>query len=112
MPTVLVECMAQNALEDPEEIARFYDRCSDLMRELLDGLAEAPDRPRPFPDIEDAIGGPGGGDGPGPRPPAAVPRHRGRDRVAAAADRLGPRRRLAPAPHRVRRVPALPLPGH
>jgi hypothetical protein len=58
MPTVLVECMAQNALEDPEEIARFYDRCSDLMRELLDGLAAAPDRPRPFPQIEDAIGWP------------------------------------------------------
>jgi len=40
------------------EIARFYDRCSALMRELLDGLAEAPDRPRPFPQIEDAIGWP------------------------------------------------------
>jgi hypothetical protein len=56
--TVLVECMAQNALEDPGEIARFYDRCSDLMRELLDGLAAAPDQPRPFPQIEDAIGWP------------------------------------------------------
>jgi hypothetical protein len=40
------------------EIARFYDRCSDLMRELLDGLAQAPGRPRPFPHIEDAIGWP------------------------------------------------------
>jgi hypothetical protein len=48
----------QNALSDPDEIARFYDRCSDLMRELLDGLAEAPDQPRPFPRIEDAIGWP------------------------------------------------------
>jgi hypothetical protein len=38
------------------EIERFYDRCSDLMRELLDGLARAPDRPRPFPVIEDSIG--------------------------------------------------------
>ena len=47
-----------NAMEDPGEIARFYDRCSDLMRELLDGLADAPDRPRPFPEIEDAIGWP------------------------------------------------------
>jgi hypothetical protein len=28
------------------------------MRELLDGLAQAPDRPRPFPEIEDAIGWP------------------------------------------------------
>jgi hypothetical protein len=58
MPTVLVECLARNALEDPDEIARFYDRCSDLMRELLDGLAAAPDKPRPFPQIEDAIGWP------------------------------------------------------
>jgi hypothetical protein len=47
-----------NAMRDPDEIARFYDRCSDLMRELLDGLAAAPDRPRPFPEIEDAIGWP------------------------------------------------------
>ena len=43
---------------DAEEIARFYDRCSDLMRALLDGLAAAPDRPRPFPAIEDEIGWP------------------------------------------------------
>jgi len=28
------------------------------MRELLDGLCVAPDRPRPFPEIEDAIGWP------------------------------------------------------
>jgi len=45
-------------MDEPDEIARFYDRCSDLMRELLDGLAAAPDRPRPFPEIEDAIGWP------------------------------------------------------
>jgi hypothetical protein len=45
-------------MDDPDEIERFYDRCSDLMRELLDGLASAPDRPRPFPEIEDAIGWP------------------------------------------------------
>jgi uncharacterized RmlC-like cupin family protein len=45
-------------MSDPGEIARFHDRCSDLMRELLDGLAQAPDRPRPFPEIEDAIGWP------------------------------------------------------
>ena len=43
---------------EPGEIARFYDRCSDLMRELLDGLARAPDRARPFPEIEDSIGWP------------------------------------------------------
>ena len=48
----------QNAMRDPFEIALFYDRCSDLMRELLDALATAPDRPRPFPEIEDSIGWP------------------------------------------------------
>jgi hypothetical protein len=58
MAQILVECMERNAMSDPGEIARFYDRCSDLMRELLDGLAAAPDRPRPFPQIEDAIGWP------------------------------------------------------
>jgi hypothetical protein len=45
-------------MTDPGEIAAFCDRCSDLMRELLDGLAAAPDEPRPFPEIEDAIGWP------------------------------------------------------
>ena len=45
-------------MTEAAEIARFYDRCSDLMRELLDELAEAPDRPRTFPAIEDAIGWP------------------------------------------------------
>jgi hypothetical protein len=40
------------------EIARFHDRCSDLMRELLDELAAAPGRPRTFPEIEDSIGWP------------------------------------------------------
>jgi hypothetical protein len=47
-----------NALTAADEIARFYDRCSPLMRELLDGLAAAPGRPRPFPEIEDALGWP------------------------------------------------------
>jgi hypothetical protein len=47
-----------NAMIDPGEIGRFYDRGSDLMRELLDALAAAPDRPRTFPEIEDAIGWP------------------------------------------------------
>ena len=37
------------------EIARFHDRCSELMRELLDGLAKAPDRARTFPEIEDTL---------------------------------------------------------
>jgi hypothetical protein len=54
----LAQHAAYNAMEDPGEIERFYDRCSALMRELLDGLALAPDRPRPFPEIEDAIGWP------------------------------------------------------
>jgi hypothetical protein len=52
------EYLAQNAMVEPSEVQRFYDRCSDFMRELLDGLASAPDRPRPFPEIEDAIGWP------------------------------------------------------
>ena len=47
-----------NAMEDDFEIARFYDRCSDLMRELLDALAEWPGRPRTLPEIEDSIGWP------------------------------------------------------
>jgi predicted nucleotidyltransferase len=46
------------AMSDAGEIARFYDRCSELMRALLDELAEAPDRPRTFPEIEDSIGWP------------------------------------------------------
>jgi hypothetical protein len=54
----LVQHAPQNAMEDAGEIARFHDRCSDLMRELLDALADAPDRPRPFPEIEDAMGWP------------------------------------------------------
>jgi hypothetical protein len=53
-----VEHSPGNAMTDLDEIARFHDRCSDLMRELLDALAAAPDRPRPFPAIEDAMGWP------------------------------------------------------
>ena len=56
--STLAEHAPHNAMGDPGEIAAFYDRCSDLMRELLDGLAQAPDRPRPFPEIEDEIGWP------------------------------------------------------
>ncbi|HEY6395843.1 MAG TPA: hypothetical protein VIX82_00165 [Solirubrobacteraceae bacterium] len=47
-----------NAMSDPGEIARFHDRCSDFMRELLEALASAPGQPRPFPEIEDSIGWP------------------------------------------------------
>jgi hypothetical protein len=53
-----VQHAAENAMVDPGEIARFHDRCSDLMRELLDALAAAPDQPRIFPDIEDCMGWP------------------------------------------------------
>src|SRR5579863_9424194 len=49
---------AHNAMTDLGEIARFHDRCSDLMRELLDVLAAAPDCPRTFPDIENELGWP------------------------------------------------------
>ena len=45
-------------MTDAGEIERFHDRCSDLMRELLGALAAAPDEPRPFPQIEDALGWP------------------------------------------------------
>lgn len=53
-----VEHAPHNAMRDPGEIARFHDRCSDLMRELLDALAAQPDHPRTFPEIEDALGWP------------------------------------------------------
>jgi hypothetical protein len=58
LPPALAEHAPQNAMTDAGEIAHFHDRCSDLMRELLDALGDAPDRPRPFPEIEDAMGWP------------------------------------------------------
>ena len=45
-------------MSEAGEIARFHDRCSDLMRELLDALADAPGQPRTFPQIEEALGWP------------------------------------------------------
>jgi hypothetical protein len=57
-PASAAEHAPHNAMTDPGDISRFHDRCSDLMRELLDALADAPDRPRSFPEIEDAIGWP------------------------------------------------------
>jgi hypothetical protein len=57
-PLGLAEHAAHNAMSDSDEIAYFHERCSDFMRELLNALADAPDRPRPFPQIEDAIGWP------------------------------------------------------
>ena len=40
------------------DIARFADRCSELMAALLDELARTPDSPRTFPEVEDALGWP------------------------------------------------------
>ena len=54
----LVEHAAHNAMDDPDEIERFHDRCSDFMRELLMALAAAPDQPRVFPEIEDELAWP------------------------------------------------------
>jgi hypothetical protein len=53
-----VQHAPHNAMTDADEIARFHDRSSDLMRALLAALAETPDRPRTFPQIEDSIGWP------------------------------------------------------
>jgi hypothetical protein len=55
---VIREHAPENAMTEPDEVARFHDRCSELMRALLDELARTPDRPRPFPAIEDALGWP------------------------------------------------------
>jgi hypothetical protein len=55
---VIGEHAPHNAMTEPGEVERFHDRCSALMRELLEALAQAPDRPRPFPEIEDAMGWP------------------------------------------------------
>ena len=54
----MAEHAPENAMHDAGEIAAFYDRCSALMRELLDELATQPARPRPFPQVEDALGWP------------------------------------------------------
>jgi hypothetical protein len=48
----------ERILRDAGEIARFHDRCSDLMRELLTALARFPEEPRPFPEVEDEMGWP------------------------------------------------------
>lgn len=55
---VSAEHAPHNAMQDAGEVARFHDRCSDLMRTLLDNLAAAPGQARPFGEIEDAIGWP------------------------------------------------------
>ena len=45
-------------MDDPEAIAQFHDFCSDLMRQLLHALSDAPAEPRSFGDVEDALGWP------------------------------------------------------
>lgn len=55
---MIAEHAPGNAMTVPDEIARFRDRCSELMGALLDELATTPDRPRTFPEIEDALGWP------------------------------------------------------
>jgi hypothetical protein len=57
-PSARIQHAAQNAMDDPGEIEYFHSRCSDLMRELLDALAVAPDSPRTFPEIEDTLAWP------------------------------------------------------
>jgi hypothetical protein len=57
-PSIVAEHKPENAMDDPGEIARFYNRCSDLMRELLDVLAAAPEHPRTFPEVEDGLAWP------------------------------------------------------
>ncbi|HWH95238.1 MAG TPA: hypothetical protein VNT03_15365 [Baekduia sp.] len=53
-----MEHAPHNAMDDPDEIARFRDRCSVLMGALLDELATTPDTPRTFGAVEDALGWP------------------------------------------------------
>jgi hypothetical protein len=57
-PPAFVQHAPHNAMTDAGEIEAFHDRCSDLMRGLLEALADAPDEPRPFPAIEESIGWP------------------------------------------------------
>src|SRR4051794_41980704 len=57
-PAELVQHAPEHAMDDPGEIEAFHDRCSALMRALLDELARTPDRPRTLGEIEDAMGWP------------------------------------------------------
>jgi hypothetical protein len=45
-------------MTNPDDIARFCDRCSPLMAALLAELATTPGRPRTFPQVEAALGWP------------------------------------------------------
>jgi hypothetical protein len=53
-----VEHAPQNVMDEPGEVVHFHDRCSDLMRALLAELARVPDTPRPFAEVEGALGWP------------------------------------------------------
>lgn len=53
-----MEHAPRNAMIEPGEVVAFYEQCSPLMRALLDELASAPGVPRPFGEIEDALGWP------------------------------------------------------
>jgi hypothetical protein len=53
-----MEHARHNAMVEPDEIARFRDRCSAFMGALLDELATTPGEARTFPDVEDALGWP------------------------------------------------------
>jgi hypothetical protein len=57
-PARYAEHAPYNAMAEPGEVARFRDRCSELMGALLDELATAPDTPRTFPEVEDGLGWP------------------------------------------------------
>jgi hypothetical protein len=53
-----MEHAPHNAMTEAGEIARFRDRCSELMGALLDELARAPGVARTFPEVEAALGWP------------------------------------------------------
>jgi hypothetical protein len=55
---MLREHVPENGMDEEGEILAFRDLCSPLMAALLDELARAPGTPRPFPEIEDALGWP------------------------------------------------------
>ena len=53
-----IEHAPHNAMVEADEIARFRDRCSELMGALLDELARTPGVARTFPEVEAALGWP------------------------------------------------------
>jgi hypothetical protein len=55
---MVIEHAPGNAMDDADAIEAFHDRASELMRALLGELAARPDEPRPFGEVEDALGWP------------------------------------------------------